>query len=444
MKKKQIFACICATFCLLSASACSFGNATALQKPPKTENLKYEEHYKEDFMAFKQNVDAFSSQLSESVYKTKTQTENFTVSPVSVFMALSLAAECAEGDTKTEILNALGVDYDALKTHTATLYRSLSQSYTADGVFGKKTTGQLKLSNSVWLDKSAEVKQERLDVLASDYFCYSYEADFFNDNQAANLAVQDFVKEQTKGKINRDFDLSEETLFALINTLYLKDVWTYDGDELQLTNDTYNFTAADGSITPKKLLMSNYRLGRAYETENYSYFLTSTYHGYLIKLIVPKDGYAVSDVFTAETLNEVQSVRDFDAEDEENLIRYHTRCLFPEYKASYNDDIKTILQENFGVLSLFDQKTCNLNGLLNQNGLITENAYCPKLIHTTKLEVNRKGIEGAAVTVVPGAGAPGPDAYKNVYVDFIVDRAFAFIITDSHDVALFSGVVETI
>jgi hypothetical protein len=58
--------------------------------------------------------------------------------------------------------------------------------------------------------------------------------------------------------------------------------------------------------------------------------------------------------------------------------------------------------------------------------------------------VDRRGIEGAAVTYIPMAGAPGPGEYERVYLDFIVDRAFGFVITDRNDITLFSGVVNEI
>ena len=135
----------------------------------------------------------------------------------------------------------------------------------------------------------------------------------------------------------------------------------------------------------------------------------------------------------------MNTVKDFDAEDEENLKRYHTRCLFPEYKSEYNGDVKGILQQQFGITSLFEEEACDFTALTDYKP-----AFCSGVIHQTSLEVNRKGIEGAAVTIIPGATSPGPDEYENVYVDFIVNKAFGFILTDAYNTVIFSGVVESI
>ena len=46
------------------------------------------------------------------------------------------------------------------------------------------------------------------------------------------------------------------------------------------------------------------------------------------------------------------------------------------------------------------------------------------------------------VMTFPGAGDPGPDPYEDVFLDFVVDGAFGFILSDPYGVTLFSGVVN--
>ena len=61
-----------------------------------------------------------------------------------------------------------------------------------------------------------------------------------------------------------------------------------------------------------------------------------------------------------------------------------------------------------------------------------------------KLQVNRKGIEGSSVIIIPGAGAPGPSEYVDVYYDFVIDQSFIVMVTDYNDVTLFSGVIYNV
>jgi serpin B len=118
---------------------------------------------------------------------------------------------------------------------------------------------------------------------------------------------------------------------------------------------------------------------------------------------------------------------------------HYTRAIFPEYKADYDDDISDILKNDLGIRTIFDENRSDFSGITDTP------AYCSKVIHKCSLDVNRKGIEGAAVTIVALDGTSGPlEEYEKVYHDFVVNRAFGFVITDSYGAVLFSGVVNGI
>ncbi len=435
-----------AVISVINLSACTWledvfspGKCATLATAAKAEKLHYNEQNEENYTAFRAKTNDFSAAFSSAAYETYEKNDNFTVSPISLFMALSLASECSFGVTQEEILSALNTTQTELNAYLPLLYRSLNVEHTGSSLLSEKTLGKLQLCNSVWVNENTEIYQESLDLLSNTYFCDVFSADFEKDNAQANRAVQRYVDKKTNGLIDRSFNLDTDTLFSIINTLYLKDVWTYNGDEITRTKDKYQFVNADGSTKSTRFLQGNHITGRAYETETCVSYYTRTYHGYKIKFLLPKDGYTVEDIFTEENLAEINAVTDYDAEDEEKKLRYHTRCLFPEYSASYYGDVRQIIKNKFGVNDLFDVEKCNFSPFTP-----SAPAYCGKLLHATKLTVNRKGIEGAAVTVMQGAGAPGPDDYVDVYEDFVVDRAFGFILTDSYNVPLFSGVVKNI
>ncbi|MCH5153800.1 MAG: hypothetical protein J1F71_01170 [Clostridiales bacterium] len=434
--KKSIAATLAAA-CALSVCSCgkdgAVAKSTVLGTAATAQPLSHAQNIDSAFCSFKSGVEDFSARFAAATYSGT----NYAVSPVSVYMALSLAAACADGQTKTEILDALGTDGINLAEDVALLYRSLNEEYTVyDGYKGSKVTGMIRLGNSVWVNSGTTVKQSCIEELAEKFYCYSYSADFKNDNQSANQAVREFVSEQTKGLINKDFELSADTLFALINTLYLKDVWRRHGEDLFMT-DPMTFSGKNQDKTVK-FLSGYYCYGRALVTDEYSAFYTTTANGNRLKFIVPNDGYTIDQVFTAENIFTVNTHSFSDnAVDHDNKLRYHTRCLFPEYKAKFDKDVAPVLKNDFGIKQLFDAGRCKLTSLTD------ERAYCSKVRHVTDLTVNKKGIEGAAVTVEPmtGAGAPGEDEYEDVYQTFTVDKSFGFIITNYYDTTLFSGVI---
>ena len=435
-KIKVVLALLCVIICGLPLVACNAGKSTLLGKPQQVAELSYSEKTSSDFVAYKNGVEKFAATFAASAYEAYQSDKNFAVSPISIYMALALVAECASDDTRAELLSALGVSYEELQTHFSTLYRSLA----IERKQGTKTTSVLNLTNSIWVNKGASVKQPCIDTLSNNYYAYSYSADFANDNSNANKAIRKFVKDQTKGLIDKDFKLDKDTLFTLINTLYLKTIWNTDGKDLPYAQNEYTFTAKDGSTTQCKLLQGYYRSGRAFETDSYSTFYTSTYNGYKIKFILPKDGYTVDDVFTADNIAAVNAITDYNSYDEENDIYYETRCIFPEYKCNYDGDIMSVLKNKFGINKLFLNPEYNADGC-NLSTLTDDTCYCSNIQHVTNLTVNKKGIEGAAVTVIKGAMSSRPAEIK---LDFVIDKAFGFIITDYDNVTIFSGVVNRI
>lgn len=432
MKKRFAILSVLLAGLLFALTACSAGESTLLARPPKAEQLSYTDSDGEGVQTLRASVGEFSARFAAAAYAEGGKEENVAVSPVNAYLALSLAAACAGGKTREEILSALSTTYSALEENYALLYRSVGARVDAGEM------GSVSLAQSVWLQEGIPFEEDCVRLLAEKFFGYSYAADFAGNNARANLAVREFVKNKTKGLIDRDFQLGADTVFAIVSALHCKDVWNLFGDDLPYAEGTRFFTSRSGERKEIKLLQSTYRPGRVYEGENFVHFSTVTHHNLKLKFLLPKEGYSVDDVFTAANLAEANAVSDYAATDDVNKIRYYTRCLFPAYKASFDGNVDGILRE-MGIRSLFDVSSCDLTPLLGSASL--GSAVCAGVSHSVKLSVNRKGIEGASVFVIPGAGAPGPDEYTVKYEDFVIDRAFGYLITDGYDVPVFAGVV---
>ncbi len=433
----KIFAASCAGVMLLSVPACG-GNQTVLGKPDAVVPLSYTERREkgEAFDSLLSASNAFAARFAPKA-AALSEEKNVALSPISVYMALALAAQCASGETASELYTALGAPRETVTAEFSDFYRSLAAEYTDSR---GKVEARVDLGNSIWVNKGTTVRENCIQTLATDYHCHSYAADFVHDNAGANKAVQNFVKEQTHGLIDRDFKLSDRTLFALINTLYLKEIWNSEGDELPLTQTSYSFKQGDGSEKSGPLMQGKYVGGRAFDGGNFTSFFTRTLHGYKLHFLVPKEGVPLAEVFTEETLNALQTA-DYGGYDEETDTYYSTRCLFPAYEANFDEEVDDVLKE-MGVERFFRDPGLYPDGCEFET-LTDELVYCKKVQHVAKLKVERRGIEGAAVTVV-GMDAAEAAPIEYVYEDFIVDRAFGFVLTDPYGVTLFSGVVNTI
>ena len=144
-------------------------------------------------------------------------------------------------------------------------------------------------------------------------------------------------------------------------------------------------------------------------------------------------------MFNTQNINEVLSVQDWGHLDQANMQRHYTRTFFPEFEAEFDGSIKSILEDDFGIKTLFSFD-CEM-------GNVTEmEVFCSDVVHKAKLKTNKSGIEGAAITAIitePESADPGP-VYEAVYHNFIIDGAFGFVLCDQSGAVLFSGVVNTI
>jgi len=423
--------------CLAFSSCAVNPENYSLALAAKAMEVKHSDAQQEGYEEFIDKLDAFAAKLTYEVYADSNKQSNICISPVSVYMALALATECANGETRDEILSAVGVTYDEVKNFTKVLYGFSNREYYYTNMMNnKKILAFEELANSIWVDKNTTLKEDGINNLANNFNCDLFSVNF--KTSEGEKAINAYIKDKTHGVIDSDLDLSPETLITLINTFYLKEVWNEDGDELKFTDKAYDFKNADGSVKNIKLLQGYYFNGNIYEGEGYTSFYTTTEHGFDIKFIVPTDGHTLDEVFTSENIYNINNLGDYGYIDEENKLLHHTRVFFPEYKASFDGNLADILKNDFGINKLFDFEQCDFSNVTD------DQLACDGVIHKCSIDVNDKGIEGAAVTVMPMAGAAGPlEGYEEVYHDYIVDRAFGFVITDSYGAVLFSGVVNS-
>ena len=437
---KTIFKHFCIFLSLTSLVGCSSvegvkDTVKELRSPTITySGVPYEDTRLSTYILFKSKMKEFSYRLSEVLAKREFEDgKNFAISPLSIELCLGLAIRSASGRTRQELLDALDVDFETFNASYSIFYRELNRQMFSNT---DDLNSELLLTNSIWIDDDYTLKEDCLDALENDYYCYSYHVDFDEHNSDANKAIREFNKEKTKGLIDQDLKLSPQTLFVLMNTLYLKDIWNEGGHDLSYANNTYRFKNSNGSYSNKLLLSGYYLDGHAIENEDFSSFFTSTENGYAITFIKPNEGKNIKDIFTKENIDYACNTK-YVYEDDEKYERYHTKCIFPEYRANSDIDLIEAFQEDFNVKSIFSS-SCEMKNITDGD------VFCSGFNHIAKLKVDKTGIEGAAVTYMSYATQAGPNpSYTDVYEEFVVDKEFGFILSRNQHV-IFSGIVTNI
>ena len=146
--------------------------------------------------------------------------ENIVYSPLSLWSALALLAQCAAGDSRTQILEAMETDgIDDLPAQASRVWKGL---YTDNGM------DSLLLANSIWLNNRMDggYVQETLDVLADQYYTGAFSVPM--GSFKADKAVSDWVSERTNGLIGGNGPVIQtfaDTVMLLVSSLYYRAGW---------------------------------------------------------------------------------------------------------------------------------------------------------------------------------------------------------------------------
>ena len=421
MKKLITLGSLLLGSCLL-LSSCSFVSVSRIAKCDELETTNpYFINLKDEFNS---NYNLFAADISDIANEGN---ENTCVSPISIYSALAMLAFSTNSNTKHEILTYMNTTEDDLRDNYKELFQA-SNYY--DNQLGDYRES---LCNSIWVQNDFDYKKDGVKFV-SEYSCADiYKIDFTNNN--ANKYITDYVKDKTHDLIDQDFGLDASTQLALINTLYLNDVWNEKGDDISITDKKIKFKNADNTTTEDNFLIKS-RSGKAYSNEEIRAMTVSTFNNYNITFIVPKDNYKIKDVFNSKNINEAINADYYDYDTTQ--YSYTTINKFPMFNAKSNLDIVNNLKAK-GIKDVFDASKADFSPISNID------LFCSKVIHSTNLSVDRKGIIGAAATVATmKATAAAPSEVIRITEEFIVDRAFGYLIGDSRNRILFSGIINKI
>ena len=257
---------------------------------------------------------------------------------------------------------------------------------------------------------------------------------FFSNNKQANKELTKYISDENYKFLEPDLNISEYAKIVLMNLLYLKTAW--GNLDLNLTLNECDFLNSNLSTTKKKFIVGKYQTGRMLEKDSYRAFYNESDSGYRLYFIVPNINQKLKDVYNYQIINEIRSY-DYSSVNNEN-VSYFTKCIFPSFSAESYNDIKDLMRESFNIKECMDKDLADLSKISDTK------LYVNDYKHIAKLNVDEKGIEGAAVTVISGDATSAGRGENIIYETFFVDRSFAYILEDPYQNILFSGVVNTI
>ena len=349
--------------------------------------------------------------------------ENRVYSPLNVYLALSMLAETAEGNSRQQILNLLGVsDLTALREKCSGLWNGV---YLNDGAVTSV------LANSLWLSDNDywQYDMDTVNALAQHYYASTFEG--VMGSEEYNKALQDWINEQTDNLLKEQasgLKFDPTTVLALASTICFKAKW--EGGFYSENNQQGIFHTSLGKDV-SCVYMSDWNMTTAYFGDNFTAVSLGLDDGaYEMIFFLPDKGVTVDSLITdRQVLNLMQGKTG--SVDSKYL---KVNMSIPKFDMVSDQDLIGGLKQ-LGVTDVFDAEKSDFGAILTQQ---TEPVWINKVQHAARVAIDEEGVTAAAYTVMiaPGSAMPKDE------MDFVLDRPFMFAITGPGDTILFTGVVE--
>jgi serine protease inhibitor len=377
------------------------------------------------------NLDEKSAQLIEAdnafglevfqEIREESDNENIMISPLSISVALAMAYNGADGDTKTEMEDAMklnGLSSEEINAAYEMLISAL-QSLDEEVVF--------EIANAIFYANNFVVKPDFISINNSVYNAEVESLDFALPSAVER--INGWVAEKTHDKILTILEtLNPLDRMVLVNAIYFNGIWTTQFDEEG--THLYNFNKLDGSTLEVPMMNKEDKLEY---TSNALFDAIKMPYGngqYNMTVFLPTGNNNSQHIINElSASNWTNWMEDFEIED--NVV-----VTMPRFKFAFETGLNDVLKK-MGMLKAFMPNVADFSKISN------EDLYISSVKHKSFIDVNETGTEAAAVTSITfSTTSTGPDEQvQKIY--FTVDRPFVFAITEKDtDAILFIGEVQ--
>ena len=353
-------------------------------------------------------------------YLSDAQGQNRVWSPVNAFISLAMLAEVTDGESRSQVLSALGIpDLDTLRAQVGAIWEEVYR----DG------NEVCKLANSLWLDKALTYNQKTMDDLAYYHYADIYQADL--SSARAGKALRAWLNNNTSGLL-KDYTGSSafppEAVLTLASTVYLQAKWSTEFNPVNNTQDTFH--APGGEITATfmnaKLRQMNYYWGDTFGAVN-----LGLKNGTRMWLFLPDEGKTVDDVLAEGRYWDL--LLPTNVIEGENSKYMKVNLSMPKFDVSSGGDISPMLKA-LGITDIFSLETSDFSAITSDSPV-----FVTSVNQAARVIADEQGVKAASYIEIPGAGAAMP---PEEIIDFVLDRPFLFVIADYNGIPLFAGVVN--
>ena len=333
---------------------------------------------------------------------------NILISPYSISVALGMTFNGAGGATRDSIAATLRYDDQPAKQINRS-YKNLDQR-----IKSINSMISIETANSIWHADNFKVKREFLDI-GREYFGADILPADFSDPKVCSQ-INDWIAGKTGGRIRDMLEcpIEPDVIMYIINAIYFKGVWKYQFDSTRTMEMPFNL--ADGSHSACDMMRQRNKY--LYQANDDFQAIEIPYGdgGFSMVVFLPADGKSVDKFIadlTYENWNKWQN--DFTGDS--------VTLWLPKFRVNYGTELKDVLTD-LGMGIAFSGMA-DFTGIFSHGGV-----RISRVLHNTFVQVDEKGTEASAATVVEFKKGPG---VKN---KMVVNRPFVYIIHDNNTGAI--------
>jgi len=350
--------------------------------------------------------------------------ENIFMSPISISTALTMTYNGAKDNTKAEMESVLG--YTGLDTNL------VNESYKTLINHLENVDKDVKLSigNSIWVREGEDINKEFINI-NKDIF--DAEVDNLDFSKGSSVdKINNWISKSTNGKITDMIKgpISNDVIMYLINAIYFKGQWQDPFDAY--SNSTENFTTSEGEKISSEF-MNKFIDDKTFygEGEEFKAIKLPYDNGKIsMYMMLPDENKDIDEFIKDLDLNKWNDIKASFGEEKQA-----GNVSIPKFEIEYGTKELNDSLINLGMEEAFTNRA-NFTG-------IGDELYISRVLHQAKIEVNEKGSEASAGTVVEMM-ASGAKLIEEDIKEFKADRPFLFIIADEEsENILFMGKLET-
>ena len=361
------------------------------------------------------NADSFDERLL--AFLSERADGNYMASPLSFRYALGLLLAGANGETKAELLKALGVSSEEEWIAHCLDFNGFVEYYAADlerevkAYEEQKKNGwlpadakapfrALRVANSVWkadwvTEEFKELYRESVEKnYAAEYRSFTPRNVVERINEWADIKTEHMIP-----KLLPDNYPTEDLAVVLMNALYFKDSWVAEFSEALTKED--DFRTKSGNTVKKDFMTV---------TDYFSYYEDGSTR---LVILPMKGGVSMAFVIgSGENLSEKISKAE----------RRNVTVTIPkiDLETEFSNGEFVDFLKRYGVSLAFDPDGADFSAMLDHK------IYVSDIIQKTRIKLDEEGVEAAAVTAIMMNETAYHEPEKPVI--FTADEPFAFFI----------------